>query len=304
MTVGGFIFQLLISPLELLLETIYGITLKLFANHGLSIVLMSLVMNFLLLPLYKQADVIQQEERIVEKKLEPWVKHIKKTFKGDERFMMLKTFYSQNHYKPYYSLRSIMPLALEIPFFVAAYHFLSNLNVLNTCSLGLIHSLGAPDGLIRIGAYSVNALPILMTLINTVSSTIYTKGLAFKKKITLYGMAFVFLILLYDSPSGLVFYWTLNNLFSLVKNLLYKMNISKKTLIGLVSAVGSAIFVYGLFFYQTDNPRYKAFLVAASLCMQIPLLLYIAGKWIPYSIAKRETNYRLFLCSGIFLTIV
>ena len=33
----------------------------------------------------------------------------------------------------------------------------------------------------------------------------------------------LFLVLLYNSPSGLVIYWTMNNLFSLVKNIFYKM---------------------------------------------------------------------------------
>jgi membrane protein insertase Oxa1/YidC/SpoIIIJ len=32
-------------------------------------------------------------------------------------------------------------------------------------------------------------------------------------------MALIFLVLLYNSPSGLVLYWTCNNIFSLGKNL-------------------------------------------------------------------------------------
>ena len=36
-------------------------------------------------------------------------------------------------------------------------------------------------------------------------------------------MAVVFLIILYDSPSGLVIYWTMNNVFSLVKSVFYSI---------------------------------------------------------------------------------
>ncbi|SCW71408.1 hypothetical protein SAMN02910456_02741, partial [Ruminococcaceae bacterium YRB3002] len=43
----------------------------------------------------------------------------------------------------------------------------------------------------------------------------------FKDKIVLYLSAAIFLVLLYDSPSGLVFYWTFNNVFALVKNAIY-----------------------------------------------------------------------------------
>ena len=60
-------------------------------------------------------------------------------------------------------------------------------------------------------------LPIAMTLINIIAGAIYTKGFSFKEKAQIYGMALVFLVILYNSPSGLVLYWTMNNVFSLIK---------------------------------------------------------------------------------------
>jgi hypothetical protein len=77
--------------------------------------------------------------------------------------------------------------------------------------------------LLVIGGLSINVLPILMTLINVISCVIYLKGFPLKSKIQLYGMALFFLVFLYTSPSGLVFYWTLNNLFSLGKNALSRL---------------------------------------------------------------------------------
>ncbi|MDR2632087.1 MAG: hypothetical protein LBC51_00485 [Treponema sp.] len=41
-------------------------------------------------------------------------------------------------------------------------------------------------------------------------------------------MAAIFLVLLYNSPSGLVLYWTLNNVFSLFKNIYYKTGYKHK----------------------------------------------------------------------------
>ena len=58
-----------------------------------------------------------------------------------------------------------------------------------------------------------------MTVINVIASLIYASKQSLKDKLQLIGMALIFLILLYGSPSGLVFYWTINNLFSLVKNI-------------------------------------------------------------------------------------
>lgn len=236
MPVTNLLYTLLIGPLEVLFEMIYVVTYNLIENPGLSIIGLSLVMNLLLLPLYKRTDAIQLEAIETEKRMKPLVTHIKKTFKGNEQFMMLQTCYRQNNYKPTDALKGLSPLMLEIPFFMAAYKFLSGLDLLQGASLGPIANLGAPDGLIVLGALTINVLPILMTVINVASCLIYTKDAPFKTKLQLYGMAALFLVLLYNSPAGLVFYWTLNNLFSLIKNALMK---TKKPL-RIVAAVSTA----------------------------------------------------------------
>ena len=46
-----FLHQLLIGPLELLLETVYGVFNGIFANSGAALIPLSLAVNFLLLPL-------------------------------------------------------------------------------------------------------------------------------------------------------------------------------------------------------------------------------------------------------------
>lgn len=84
----------------------------------------------------------------------------------------------------------------------------------------------------------MNILPIIMTAVNLVSCVIFTKGSLLKTKIQLYAMALFFLVFLYTSPSGLVFYWTLNNLFSLVKTIFYKLKHPGKVLAVLASIAG------------------------------------------------------------------
>ena len=273
MGISHFIFQLLIQPLELLFEVVYGYAMMYGHNCGLSIFFLSLVMNLLLLPLYRRADAIQDEERAIEKALEPGIAHIRKTFTGDERFMMQQAYYRRNNYKPYYSLKGSLPLLLEIPFFIAAYHFLSHLDQLRGASLGPIADLSAPDALLTVGGVSISLLPILMTLINFASSAIYTRGLPKKDKLQLYGMALVFLILLYSSPSGLVLYWTLNNLFSLIKNLFTKLKRPGVVLRFLLSALGLVLLIYALGFTRGATFRHRLVLVLAASLMELPLLM-------------------------------
>jgi membrane protein insertase Oxa1/YidC/SpoIIIJ len=69
-----------------------------------------------------------------------------------------------------------------------------------------------------------------MTAINIIAGAVYTRGFPLKDKIQLYGMALIFLVLLYNSPAGLVLYWTMNNIFSLLKNIYFKIKSPKKIL--------------------------------------------------------------------------
>ena len=63
-----------------------------------------------------------------------------------------------------------------------------------------------------------------MTLINLISGAIYSKDSDIKLKVQIGITALIFLVLLYDSPSGLVIYWIMNNLFSLTKNIVYNQS--------------------------------------------------------------------------------
>ena len=246
MSITKILYNLLLMPLQMLFEAVYKIAYSFIGNPGITIIIFSLAINFLVLPLYRRADALQEEERIMEQKLSRGVKHIKKTFRGDEQMMMLQTYYRQNGYKPTYVLRGATSLLLEIPFFIVAYRFLSNLDLLQGVSFGPIADLGKPDGMLTVAGLTVNVLPIIMTVINLVSSFLFTRGYSVKTKVQLYGMAVFFLVFLYTSPSGLVFYWTLNNAFSLVKTVFYKLKEPRKVLNVLAAVLGVGVFVLGL----------------------------------------------------------
>ena len=270
MNVATILYLLVIRPLELFFEVIFSFANRIVSHPGLAIIALSLSMNILVLPLYKRADAMQEEERLISERLKKGIAHIKKTFKGDERFMMLQTYYRQNNYKPSYALRGSLSLLLQVPFFIAAYRFLSGLALLRGVSFGPIADLGAPDALIHVGNVSINVLPILMTLINMVSGAIYTKGHPIKTKIQLYGVAFVFLILLYKSPAGLVFYWTLNNLFSLIKNIFYKLKNAKKILTILLSVTGFVMLGASIFTGMITSKIRLLFVLCLFVILEAP----------------------------------
>ena len=301
MSVLTVLYTLIISPLELLFEVVFTIANRIIGNPGLSIIFLSLAFNFLVLPLYKRADELQAEERDIQARMAPRIKRIKKTFKGDERFFMLQEYYRINHYKPIYQLKSSISLLLQIPFFIAAYRLLSRMQCLQGMQFGFIADLGKEDATFLIGNFPVNILPILMTLINIVSGIIYTKGHPLKSKIQVYSIAVVFLVLLYHSPSGLVFYWLLNNVFSLVKNIFYKLKNPKKILFILSSAAGIGIVVM-TFIKQGLDLRQKVLLWIIALLLILPLVLSFIRK--KAGIKTPARNDKAFYAGAVFMALL
>jgi len=269
------LYTLFIFSLEKIIELIYIFAFRVSRNPAISVLGVSLAVSVLTLPLYFMAEKHQQLERDIQKKMKSAVDNIRAVFKGDERFMLLSTYYRQNGYHPLYSLRSSISLIIQIPFFIAAYQFIANLEAIKWISFGPISDLARPDSIIKMQNFSINVLPVLMTLINVVSAFIYTKGLLFKDKVQLYGMAALFLILLYNSPSGLVLYWTGNNLFSLIKNILQKIKHPKIIIFILLAISCISLDIYLIFFHR--GLLEKRILVAIIAAL-MPVLPFISKK--------------------------
>ncbi len=308
MSFGSILDTIIFGPLRLLFEVIFSLAFKLTENIGASIVLLSLAINVLVLPLYMCADAMQEKAKLTQKILQPGITHIKKTFKGDERMMMLQAYYKQNHYSPLSALSGSVSLLLEIPFFVAAYDFLSTVSIFQGASLGPIANLGVADAMIKIGSFSINVLPILMTAINIVASVQFLKGATRSSKIQMYGLAIFFLIFLYTSPAGLVFYWTLNNIFSLIKTIFYKIKNPKKVIKITLSITGIIFFLMAMI-DQTALLKIKIFAFVMLVLLQLPVIITMLKKKIKFKQRKpTKTNRKMFMlgcaCSTVLIGLL
>lgn len=283
-------YNIIIAPVETIIDWVFLLISRKFSSLGImaAVAGVSIAMNFMALPIYNVADRIQEKQRRIAKSLEERVRRIKKAFKGDEQFMMLQTYYRENNYHPLYVLRSSLSILIELPFFIAAYHYLSHCEALRGASFWIFRDLGEPDRMftVPLGArlLAINVLPIIMTLINFVSGAIYTKDAPAREKVQLYAVAVIFLALLYNSPSGLVIYWILNNLFSLVKNIAKRMRHPGI----LAHAFISLIFVAATVFYLLYKPETslwkKAFLGGITvIVMAAPAAITIIKKRLPAS---------------------
>jgi len=212
------LYMIFIYPLEFLMKTILEFSHSLTDNYGLSIIILSIIVNIMLLPLYYMAEKWKAKDKAIQDSMKPEIDNIKKHYKGQERHFYIQTIYRRYGYHPLSSIKASVGFLIQIPFFFAAFHLLSNYQALNGVSFGILKDLGSPDHLIS----GINILPIVMTIVNLLSAYIYIELLNKSEKIQLFALAFIFLVVLYNEPAGLLLYWTMNNVFSLMKNIVEK----------------------------------------------------------------------------------
>ena len=288
-----FLYDIIIYPLSIIIECIYTFCRKVSGSNGISIIGVSIGVTLLCLPLYIVAEKWQEKERLLEKELQPGIERIKKTFRNDERYMMTSTFYKEKHYHPLMALRSSFGLLIQIPFFMAAYTFLSNLSSLSNSSFFFIRNLGAPDALFSVKGFAFNILPITMTLINIIAGAIYTHGFKLKDKLQIYIMALVFLVLLYNSPSGLVLYWTMNNIFSLVKNIFYKFKNPARALYLCCCMLAAGIAIYFLFIFRTKTVNKIIAVTFSAFIIAVPFFISGVRYFLSHFMAEGLKNAKL-----------
>ena len=295
----GFLYGVIISPIKFVLGIFYFMLYRMFSSEGFAIVGLSAIVTLLVLPLYNMADAWQDEEREKQRKMKGKLDDIKAAFRGDERHMITNTYYRQQHYHPLMQLRSIIGVAIQVPFFIAAYHYLSHLTVLNGVSFLFLDDLSKPDGLLKIGSLSINVMPILMTVINLMSAAVYGKKLTGKEIGQLVFMALVFLVLLYTSPSGLVLYWTMNNIFSLIKNIFHRTAQPGRNFRYTLIIFFGILFVFSLLLWipgfiqitplkDIDFGHKRKFFLCAISCLTMTVLYFLP------QIFNRAKSYGIF----------
>jgi membrane protein insertase Oxa1/YidC/SpoIIIJ len=201
---------LFIAPLMELYRTLFTAIPDIAGAAG-RIVAFSVLLNLLLLPAYAQMERSSRAGRARHARVAAEVARMGRHFRGRELYYYVRAVHRQFDYRPLSQLLGSADLLVQILMFATVYQFLSGLDALAGAAFGPIDDLSQPDGLLG----GINLLPLLMTVINAAAVIAYTQERV--RRVQALGLAALFLVLLYDSASGLVLYWTMNNLFSLVR---------------------------------------------------------------------------------------
>ncbi len=222
------IYDLLIYPLEIFLKSILEYFYFYTNDYIISVILLSIIVNIILLPAYNFSEKLQKEENDIKGKLEEKIKEFKRVFKGSELHAVISRLYKINNYHPIYALKSLSGFMIQLPFFIAAFYMLSEYEAIKGVKSYLFNDLGSPDELLVLGLFHINIMPFIMTIINLFAVFLYTKDMTSSIRNQTLMLALVFFVLLYNSPALLLLYWSVNNVFSLIKNIFTNSNINKE----------------------------------------------------------------------------
>jgi YidC/Oxa1 family membrane protein insertase len=207
-----------------LLEGLYVLV----GSWGIAVVLLAPAVRILMRPLTSLAERWQRDVNEKRSLLQPRIDEIKAAHSGSERSRRLLALHSQHGINPFFGLKSLFGVLIQIPLFFAAYHALDEAFLLSGARFLWIADLARPDRVatlpfeLPLFGDELNVLPLLMTAVTLLSSRLHDDGtlagdLLRKQRRGLYAMALAFLALFYTVPAGMVLYWTSNNLVALVQ---------------------------------------------------------------------------------------
>jgi YidC/Oxa1 family membrane protein insertase len=231
---SGRILRPLVLFLEWMVKGFYSFT----NSYGLSIILMTIVIKIILYPLTRKS--FQSMRRM--SSLQPKITEIKEKYKNNPQQMNRETqaLYRREKVNP---MGGCLPMVLQLPIFYALYSLLSSMIELRNASFLWIKDLSMPDTVATVkfavpllgyrigelGFTDINVLPFVMTATTLLQSKL-TSGDSQQQqaKMMTYMFPIVFFFIFWNMPSGLVLYWTIQNILTIGQQYMIDYRMKKK----------------------------------------------------------------------------
>jgi YidC/Oxa1 family membrane protein insertase len=212
-------FGFISRPLLWILNWIYG---NLIANYGWAVVLTTILIKFLLLPLTHKSHVSMEKMQ----KLNPKMQAVRQKYRGKLRDKQgrfnadaqrkmneeLQALYKQEGVNP---AGGCVPMLLQLPVFFAFFRLLPSAVELRQAPWILwVRDLSAPD--------PIYLLPILMGASQFWQQKLTPTSADPMQRRIFQLFPFMFTIFAFSFPSGLVLYWLVNNILTMVQIAVYK----------------------------------------------------------------------------------
>jgi len=212
-------FSFLALPLLWLLRFLYG----LFGNYGVAIIALTLIVKAVMLPLSKAS--FQSSKKMQE--LQPEIKALRERVKDPNQLNQeIFALYQRRGVNP---MGGCFPVLIQIPVFLGLYNALLNaIELRHAPFAGWITDLSAPESLHLFGI-GVPVMVLLMAgsmIYQTWTTPMPSADPAQQKMMMIMPVVFAGMFIIFPMPAGLVLYWLVNNIISIIQQL-YMRNAEK-----------------------------------------------------------------------------
>ena len=174
-------------------------------NWGFSIIIVTIFIKFLFYPL----SYISYKSMIKMKQLHPKIKELKELFSDDKNKLNIELMllYKKKNLNP---LSGCFPMLIQIPVFISLYYvILEAIEFRKAHFLFWIHDLSSYDPFFILPIFMGFSMFLQQKILPTVSDD-------FQKKLMLF-LPVIFVFLFLKFPAGLVLYWIINNVVSIIQ---------------------------------------------------------------------------------------
>jgi YidC/Oxa1 family membrane protein insertase len=211
-------FGILGKPMFFILKAIYNVV----HSYGIAIIILTSLIKIVFIPLtHKQHKSMQEMQKI-----QPKISALREKFKHDAQRMNKEVMALYKKYKVN-PAAGCLPLIVQIPVFFALYNVLLNAIELRQASFLYISDLSAADTLFgHLGGFAVGPLPLLMGASMYIQQKMTPTTMDPKQARIFQYMPVIFTFMFLNFPSGLVLYWLVNNVLTIVQQ--FYINSKKK----------------------------------------------------------------------------
>ncbi|MFA7666513.1 MAG: membrane protein insertase YidC [Burkholderiaceae bacterium] len=205
--------KVIAKPIHWLLEFLHGIV----GNWGWSIVLLTIIIKTLFFPL--QAASYKSMARM--KAVTPRMQQIRERY-GDDRAKMNQAMMELYKTEKINPLGGCLPIVVQIPVFIALYWvLLASVEMRDAPWFGWIKDLSAPDPFYILPLVMAGTMFIQVKLNPTPPDPMQAKMMMI--------MPLVFSVMFFFFPAGLVLYWLVNNVYSIIQQYVITRKIQQAT---------------------------------------------------------------------------
>lgn len=198
---------------KLLLAFMYGIHFVI-PSWGWSIVIMTFLIKLLFWPLTAKAS--RSQKRM--SKIQGPMAELKEKYKDNPQKMQQETLklFKQHQVNP---VAGCLPILIQMPIFLGLFYMLRTASELRHEPFLWVSDLSRPDTIMEIGGFPLNLLPLIMAgtmFLQMSMMPVSPTADPAQQKIFKF-LPFLFLLFLYNFSSGLVLYWTVQNILTIVQ---------------------------------------------------------------------------------------